>query len=99
MHNFIKIISIPLLLTFLYGCSDNSVKTYEKKYSGEGYEMSMEIPELQEDTEFSNSFNSEYIAFADNMLNSFIAESENTAAQKVNKNELILFNDKTRNQI
>ena len=82
MHNSIKIIFIPFLLIFLYGCSDNTVKIYEKKYSGEGYEMSMEIPELQEDTDFADKFNSEYITFADNTLNSFIAESEKSATAK-----------------
>lgn len=82
MHNFIKIISVSLILIFLYGCSDNTVKLYEKNYSGEGYEMSMEIPELQEDTDFANTFNSEYITFADNTLNSFITESESSSATK-----------------
>ena len=79
MHNFIKILIVPIILIFLYGCSDNTINIYEKKYSGEGYEVSMEIPELREDTDFANKFNSEYITFADNTLNSFIAEAENTA--------------------
>ena len=69
-------------MIFIYGCSDNTVKIYEKKYSGEGYEMSMEIPELQEDTDFADKFNSEYITIADNTLKSFIAESEKSATAK-----------------
>ena len=80
MHNFIKILIVPIILIFLYGCSDNTINIYEKKYSGEGYEVSMEIPELREDTDFANKFNSEYITFADSTLNSFIAEAEKLKA-------------------
>ena len=73
-----KAIVAVLIITALYGCSEDSLKIEmkQKKYSGEGYKISMEIPELHDDSEFSENFNNEYTSLADEILNNFVKEAE-----------------------
>lgn len=73
-----RIIITVLFLTILCGCSKDSVKIEmkDKIYEGNGYKITMEIPEIHDDSEFSNNFNSEYITLADKMLNDFSSEAE-----------------------
>jgi len=65
-----------------------------KSYSGNGYSITMEIPEIQDDSGFSPQFNSEYIALGDTILNNFIAEAEKTenAEDTLNISQEIKFN-------
>lgn len=73
-----KIVIIALFLTVLCGCSKNSagIDIKNKQYEGDGYKISMEIPEIQLNSEFAESFNEEYRNLADSMLNNFSSEAE-----------------------
>lgn len=96
-----KIIATVLIIITLYGCSKDSLKIdmEKKEYSGDGYNVTMEIPSLHDESDFSENFNTEYIILADEILNDFVTEAEKsditkdslTLKQKVrfNKNGIV----------
>ncbi|MDY3928668.1 MAG: DUF3298 domain-containing protein [Clostridia bacterium] len=93
MHNIIiKLISIVPVLIFMFGCASNrvNVKCEEKIYETENEIVSIEIPVISglKNKEFEEEINCGYNDRINDILNSYLNDSEKTINERNGKSKL-----------
>ena len=93
MYNIIKkVILTSLFIVVLSACASNKVKMKitNNDYETDSQIVSLEIPNFEKlgTKEFCGEINSNYKDFSDDLLNSFISDSENLTDKRTGKSKL-----------